>query len=315
MYIPHPFFIAALLGLGVNALPAPQLGTGSLDTPVAVNLAAQGDAAATTGAKATTPQQQTSALVVTDSSINTSPATQAVLTTTPTTPATTEQVVSSTPLDTPSTSLTPATTSSLVPSTTLIAVTTSSTQPNAARVGATTSTPTTSSTPVPTDFPTITAITTPSQSTTSTTPSTSTTAQAQQDNQSSSGVNTKTILIVGGTVGGVVILAFIAFSIFRKLKVQPSKGFNERFEPVTEGHLEEWNDPRTFRGFMQNSSSAQSLGRSNSQASSKYSFDAADEKLGNGASVMRGNTIRQFGAEKNMGGDGLREGGRGYRGF
>jgi hypothetical protein len=86
---------------------------------------------------------------------------------------------------------------------------------------------------------------------------------------------------------------------------------------VANGHLEEWNDPRTFRGYMQNSSSANSLGRSNSQASSKYSFEAADEKAGGGSNVLRGNTIRQFGGEKQtpMGGDGLREGGRGYRGF
>ena len=146
--------------------------------------------------------------------------------------------------------------------------------------------------------------------------SASSTAVAQSQSSSSGGVNTKTILIVGGTVGGLVIAAFIAFSIFRKLKLKPSRSFEDRMEPaVANGHLEEWNDPRTFRGYMQNSSSAQSLGRSNSQASSKYSFDAADEKTSNGASVMRGNTVRQFGAEKTMGGDGLREGGRGYRGF
>lgn len=99
---------------------------------------------------------------------------------------------------------------------------------------------------------------------------------------------------------------------------------------LSNGHLEEWNDPRTFRGYMQNSSSANSLGRSNSQASSKYSFDAADEKagagpgvargntIGGGANVIRGNTIRQFGQEKQTpmdANDGLREGGRGYRGF
>jgi hypothetical protein len=111
---------------------------------------------------------------------------------------------------------------------------------------------------------------------------------------------------------------------------------------LSNGHLEEWNDPRTFRGYMQNSSSANSLGRSNSQASSKYSFDGADEKagggatvargntitggagvmrgntIGGGANVMRGNTIRQFGQEKQVpmdSNDGLREGGRGYRGF
>jgi hypothetical protein len=89
-------------------------------------------------------------------------------------------------------------------------------------------------------------------------------------------------------------------------------------EPAVQaGHLEEWNDPRTFRGYMQNSSGA-SLGRSNSQASSKYSFDAADEKAGGGAAAAnlgRGNTIRQFGGEKEPSGDGLREDGRGYRGF
>jgi hypothetical protein len=110
---------------------------------------------------------------------------------------------------------------------------------------------------------------------------------------------------------------------------------------LSNGHLEEWNDPRTFRGYMQNSSSANSLGRSNSQASSKYSFDAAEEKAGGaagvargntigggagvmrgntigGANVTRGNTVRQFGQEKQTpmdSSDGLREGGRGYRGF
>jgi hypothetical protein len=108
--------------------------------------------------------------------------------------------------------------------------------------------------------------------------------------------------------------------------------------------LEEWNDPRTFRGYMQTSASTQNLERSNSTASSNYSFDAADEKAGTGgqgltrgntnagltrgntnagltrgntnAGVQRGNTIRQF--EKTYPfeqGDGLREDGRGYRGF
>jgi len=80
------------------------------------------------------------------------------------------------------------------------------------------------------------------------------------------------------------------------------------------GHLEEWNDPRTFRGYMQNSSSGNSLGRSNSQASSKYSFDQNPEKEVVG--VARGGTIGQFnGVEKSEMGDGLREDGRGYRGF
>jgi len=103
---------------------------------------------------------------------------------------------------------------------------------------------------------------------------------------------------------------------------------------------------------MQNSG-AQGLERSNSTASSRYSFDAADEKAGMGAGpgagltrgntngggltrgntnggglargntnggsgggVERGNTIRKF--EKVYPfeqGDGLREDGRGYRGF
>ena len=70
---------------------------------------------------------------------------------------------------------------------------------------------------------------------------------------------------------------------------------------------------------MQNTSSANSLGRSNSVASSKYSFDEMDEKAGGGAATLaRGNTIRQFGQEKfypSESGDGLREDGRGYRGF
>ena len=100
-------------------------------------------------------------------------------------------------------------------------------------------------------------------------------------------------------------------------------------EPNT-GHLEEWNDPRTFRGYMQNTTATGggtgSLHRSNSNASSKYSFDATDEKAGGGSAVLaRGNTIRQFtsaaaGQEKSAyppmeSGDGLREAGRGYRGF
>ena len=89
-------------------------------------------------------------------------------------------------------------------------------------------------------------------------------------------------------------------------------------EPAT-GHLEEWNDPRTFRGYMQNTSTPPSLHRSNSQASSKYSFDEMDEKAGGGAAtIMRGNTIRHFAQEKvypTERGDGLREDGRGYRGF
>jgi hypothetical protein len=106
-------------------------------------------------------------------------------------------------------------------------------------------------------------------------------------------------------------------------------------EPTT-GHLEEWNDPRTFRGYMQNATTttggggggAGSLHRSNSNASSKYSFDEMDEKAGGGSGVLaRGNTIRVFpstpaGQEKSVyppnpyeTGDGLREDGRGYRGF
>ena len=89
-------------------------------------------------------------------------------------------------------------------------------------------------------------------------------------------------------------------------------------EPAA-GQWEEWNDPRTFRGYVQNSSTAPSLHRSNSQASSKYSFDEMDEKAGGGvANIMRGNTIRHFGQEKvypTESGDGLREAGRGYRGF
>jgi hypothetical protein len=61
---------------------------------------------------------------------------------------------------------------------------------------------------------------------------------------------------------------------------------------------------------MQNSSSyAPSLNRSNSNASSKYSFDENDEKAG-GGSIFRGQTNDKYGA-----GDGLREDGRGYRGF
>jgi hypothetical protein len=100
-------------------------------------------------------------------------------------------------------------------------------------------------------------------------------------------------------------------------------------EPST-GHLEEWNDPRTFRGYMQNTAAPTtgSLQRSNSNASSKYSFDETDEKAGGGSAVLaRGNTIRHFtsaaaGQEKSVyppppmeSGDGLREAGRGYRGF
>jgi hypothetical protein len=95
------------------------------------------------------------------------------------------------------------------------------------------------------------------------------------------------------------------------------------------GHLEEWNDPRTFRGFMQNSTTQSTLERSPSTTSSKYSFDGEDEKVGSGVAgvtrgntmrggVVRGNTVRHFPAtEKNPfeRGDGLREDGRGYRGF
>ena len=62
-----------------------------------------------------------------------------------------------------------------------------------------------------------------------------------------------------------------------------------------------------------------SLGRSNSQASSQYSFEASDEKAGGGNTILaRGGTIRQFQPEKVVPleqGDGLREDGRGYRGF
>ena len=89
-------------------------------------------------------------------------------------------------------------------------------------------------------------------------------------------------------------------------------------EPAA-GHWEEWNDPRSFRGYVQNPAVAPSLNRSNSQASSKYSFDETDEKAGGGvATLMRGNTIRHFAQEKvypTERGDGLREDGRGYRGF
>lgn len=82
-------------------------------------------------------------------------------------------------------------------------------------------------------------------------------------------------------------------------------------------HLEDWNDPRSFRGYMPDNTP--SLARSNSQASSKYSFDETDEKAGGGAAALaRGNTIRHFPLEKTFPseyGDGLREDGRGYRGF
>ena len=85
-------------------------------------------------------------------------------------------------------------------------------------------------------------------------------------------------------------------------------------DPVLQsGQLEEWNDPRTFRGYMQNASAAPSLKRSNSNASSTYSFEQGDEKAGQ-TGLTRGNTIRHFAQEKEVG-DGLREGGRGYRGF
>ena len=97
-------------------------------------------------------------------------------------------------------------------------------------------------------------------------------------------------------------------------------------DPSTGGHLEEWNDPRTFRGYMQNTSSGEaslSRSRSNSNASSKYSFDASDEKAGSSGAppIMRGGTIRHFGVQEKppyppmQSDDGLREGGRGYRGF
>lgn len=89
-------------------------------------------------------------------------------------------------------------------------------------------------------------------------------------------------------------------------------------EPAA-GQWEEWNDPRTFRGYMQNSSAPPSVHRPNSVASSTYSFDETDEKAGGGvATLMRGNTIRHFAQEKVYpmeSGDGLREDGRGYRGF
>lgn len=66
---------------------------------------------------------------------------------------------------------------------------------------------------------------------------------------------------------------------------------------------------------MQNESSANTLGRSNSGASSAYSCDIADEKAGGG---LGRSTTGQWGRdEKHVfeNGDGLREDGRGYRGF
>lgn len=76
---------------------------------------------------------------------------------------------------------------------------------------------------------------------------------------------------------------------------------------------------------MQNASPPASLHRSNSNASSKYSFDASDEKAGSSGApaLMRGGTIRHFGVQEKPpyapmdmeNGDGLREAGRGYRGF
>lgn len=82
------------------------------------------------------------------------------------------------------------------------------------------------------------------------------------------------------------------------------------------GNSEEWNDPRMFRGYGQNSTAG--LGRSKSQASSQYSFELEDEKSGGGTMMARGGTIRNFPPEKEVPlerGDGLREAGRGYRGF
>ena len=91
---------------------------------------------------------------------------------------------------------------------------------------------------------------------------------------------------------------------------------------------------------MQNSASGQGLERSNSTASSTYSFDVGDEKAGGGGAaaagaagltrgntlavaapggVARGNTVRQYNQQEKgfpfENGDGLREDGRGYRGF
>jgi len=303
----------AILFIGVNALPAPP------QTDASTSVAAAESTGATTATTAATTSQRgkqaTSSSDVVTSEVSPTPIVDSPTPlSTQSTPTTTAQAETTPSTVLPSTTevVVPVTTSSAAPSTLV-----TSTQPSVTVVSH-------SPTPVSTNLPSVTTADTTSHTahsqtaSSSSTSSSTTSADASQSTQSSGGTNTKTILIIGGTVGGLVIAAFIAFSIFRKLKLKPSRAFEERMEPAA-GYLEEWNDPRTFRGYTQNASSANSLQRSNSVASSKYSFDEMDEKAGGGAAVLaRGNTIRHFGQEKvypSETGDGLREAGRGYRGF
>jgi len=284
--------IAVVVVVGVSAAPAAQ----HPDHTAGVD---------GTGSSNSTGHDTDSSLTPTGTPLATS--TPSVLSTTPVVQTTSTPIQDSTPVQTP----TPTQQSTSTPPTVVETVLTT------AQVATSTSTQQadTSSTPVPTVFPTINSAT-PTYSTPSATP---TSANSSADNSSSTtskgGVSTKTILIVGGTVGGIVICAFIAFSIFRKLKLKPSEHFEQRLEPTgsTGGHLEEWNDPRVFRGYMQNESST--LGRSNSQASSKYSYDAADEKAGGLGRQHTGQWGRADEKQVFENGDGLREDGRGYRGF
>jgi len=333
------FSIAVVL-VGVNAAPTPQRNgnvniNGNVGAGLTTDTTAATTAATTDSATAdTTTQQQTvqtteqtsivtSVIQTTSQAQNTGTLGEAVTNAAPPTTSTSQHDFVTPTTTSPTVALFTASSASVA---TQIVQTTSQQQITTPK--------TTSPTPVTTNLPTITSTIDPSTkaatqptyaaTTSSSSATTSATSNAQNSGTTtSSSSNTKTILIVGGTVGGFVILAFIAFSIFRKLKLKPSQEFNSRMDPSTGGHLEEWNDPRTFRGYMQNTSSGASLTRSNSNASSKYSFDASDEKAGSSGAppIMRGGTIRHFGVQEKppyppmQSDDGLREGGRGYRGF